>query len=352
MKKLLLILLCLPMIGFGQMGIIEHTYYYPHQDNGIYGDAKFDGIINHIIDLNYGPSFMPDSVYADGTGGTGLFAYGSINYNPNNLLSNWFDDIGPGLVTYTTNLDYNAAYKVIKADCYAVSIFGNEGTKDSLFYNSNNQLITKKRFNYFGLSLDYVKHFSYNTTTGKLTNMNYVSNTNIIYQMDTLIYNTAGQMTHIQINDGRDYEYHYNSSNNFCTEILLSFNGIFVDTVANYNYNSSNQLESYNFKEYDFTNSIPIPISDDGYDNETYMFFYDSFGRLEQEHWLQTDGSLGHILYYYYNSNPSSIIENYKSNKELLKVTDLLGRETKGTKNEVLFYIYDDGTVEKRIIIE
>jgi len=51
------------------------------------------------------------------------------------------------------------------------------------------------------------------------------------------------------------------------------------------------------------------------------------------------------------NCNPSSIQE-YTTNKELLKVTDLLGRETKGTKNEVLFYIYDDGTVEKRIVIE
>ena len=37
--------------------------------------------------------------------------------------------------------------------------------------------------------------------------------------------------------------------------------------------------------------------------------------------------------------------------KLLLKVTDLLGRETKGTKNKPLFYIYDDGTVEKKIII-
>ena len=51
-------------------------------------------------------------------------------------------------------------------------------------------------------------------------------------------------------------------------------------------------------------------------------------------------------------NNPSSIIENYKSNKELLKVTDILGRESKGTKNQPLFYIYDDGTVEKRIVIE
>jgi hypothetical protein len=45
-------------------------------------------------------------------------------------------------------------------------------------------------------------------------------------------------------------------------------------------------------------------------------------------------------------------IEEQTTNKELLKVTDLLGRETKGTKNKVLFYIYDDGTVEKRIVIE
>ncbi|MBC8266377.1 MAG: hypothetical protein H8E84_05365, partial [Flavobacteriales bacterium] len=50
--------------------------------------------------------------------------------------------------------------------------------------------------------------------------------------------------------------------------------------------------------------------------------------------------------------NTTSAIKEHFTNKELLKVTDLLGRETKGTKNEVLFYIYDDGTVEKRIVIE
>ena len=44
-------------------------------------------------------------------------------------------------------------------------------------------------------------------------------------------------------------------------------------------------------------------------------------------------------------------IEEHTTNKEILKVTDLLGRETKQT-NQLLFYIYDDGTVEKRIVIE
>jgi len=37
--------------------------------------------------------------------------------------------------------------------------------------------------------------------------------------------------------------------------------------------------------------------------------------------------------------------------RKLLKITDLLGRETKRT-NQPLFFIYDDGTVEKRIVIE
>ena len=39
-------------------------------------------------------------------------------------------------------------------------------------------------------------------------------------------------------------------------------------------------------------------------------------------------------------------------NIKLLKVTDLLGKKTKSIKNKPLFYIYDDGSVEKRFIID
>ena len=46
-----------------------------------------------------------------------------------------------------------------------------------------------------------------------------------------------------------------------------------------------------------------------------------------------------------------SALQEHTTNKEILKVTDLLGRETKQTI-QPLFYIYDDGTVEKRIVIE
>ena len=39
------------------------------------------------------------------------------------------------------------------------------------------------------------------------------------------------------------------------------------------------------------------------------------------------------------------------SSRKLLKVIDILGRETKET-NQPLFYIYEDGTVEKNITIK
>ena len=49
--------------------------------------------------------------------------------------------------------------------------------------------------------------------------------------------------------------------------------------------------------------------------------------------------------------NSTTAIQEHTTNKVLLKTIDILGRETKGT-NQPLFYIYDDGTVEKRIVIE
>jgi len=337
------------MIGFGQMANIEHTYYYPHQDNGIYNNAKFDGMINHIIHFNYTPSSKADSVYAVGSGSmSGIYAYGSIQYHSNNLLNDWSDDIGPGIGNYTTQLIYNSADHVIKADCYSISIFGNAGRTDSLFYNSSNQLICKKRYDYFNLSPIYIKNFNYNLI-GQITQMNYISN-NTIFQKDSLIYNPNGDLIEVYIDDGRTYKYYYNLSNNLCSYISLYFNGTPIDTVAQYSFNLSGQLESYNFKEYSFVNPTPIPLNDDDFDDETYIFIYDIYGRLEQEKWYETNGDLGHTLYYYYDNIPSSI-EEHSSNKELLKITDLLGRETKQT-NQPLFYIYDDGTVEKRIVIE
>ena len=54
-----------------------------------------------------------------------------------------------------------------------------------------------------------------------------------------------------------------------------------------------------------------------------------------------------------YNLVQTAITDiNVSSNRKLISIVDILGRQNKGTKNRPLFYIYYDGTVEKRIVIE
>lgn len=45
-------------------------------------------------------------------------------------------------------------------------------------------------------------------------------------------------------------------------------------------------------------------------------------------------------------------IQAVSPNKELIKIVDVLGRETIHKKNTLLFYIYSDGTVEKKVFVE
>ena len=51
-------------------------------------------------------------------------------------------------------------------------------------------------------------------------------------------------------------------------------------------------------------------------------------------------------------NTPTGIDNFVVENKRLIKIVDLLGRESEEIKNQHFFYIYDDGTVEKKIIIE
>ena len=54
-----------------------------------------------------------------------------------------------------------------------------------------------------------------------------------------------------------------------------------------------------------------------------------------------------------YNPTSTAITDmNIIRDRKLISIIDVLGRQNKGKKNEPLFYIYDDGTVEKKIIIE
>ena len=58
--------------------------------------------------------------------------------------------------------------------------------------------------------------------------------------------------------------------------------------------------------------------------------------------------------YEFYVYSPVSGITDVRpnTNRKLIGIKDALGRKIKEVKNTPLFYIYNDGTVEKRIILE
>jgi len=51
-------------------------------------------------------------------------------------------------------------------------------------------------------------------------------------------------------------------------------------------------------------------------------------------------------------ANEAMMINENIYSKQLVKISDALGREVNHTRNQILFHIYDDGSVEKKFIVE
>ena len=62
--------------------------------------------------------------------------------------------------------------------------------------------------------------------------------------------------------------------------------------------------------------------------------------------------SIDSVIFIYDCEDPTAILDLTNNQKSLLKITNVLGKETSYRKNSPLIYIYDDGTVEKRIVID
>ncbi|MGY8989262.1 MAG: hypothetical protein ACKVJA_03285, partial [Flavobacteriales bacterium] len=71
-------------------------------------------------------------------------------------------------------------------------------------------------------------------------------------------------------------------------------------------------------------------------------------------YWVIVTDALGCIsdTVYFNVSNIPASMNDISSVKKLLKIVNVLGKETPFNKNTTLFYIFNDGTVEKKIIIE
>jgi polyhydroxybutyrate depolymerase len=128
-----------------------------------------------------------------------------------------------------------------------------------------------------------------------------------------------------------------------------------IDTIINFwvDHNSLTDLVVDTFPNLNNNNKITISYkySASTTNNEVWLYTHKSGHNwgddgdvvIEQEIWdFFSNMSL---------SQSTLIEENYQSIR-LIKVIDMLGRPTKHLKNQPLFYMYDDGTVWKKIIIE
>jgi len=137
-------------------------------------------------------------------------------------------------------------------------------------------------------------------------------------------------------------------SENDILELNLSHNSNLTSLDCRFN-----ELICLNLSNGNNANMIPMPfIPTNGYNSNLTCIEVDDT-TYSNNNWST---SISSQMFFSNNCNNScssivSAVQEYSTNKELLKVTDLLGKETKQT-NQPLFYIYDDGTVEKRIVIE
>ena len=278
MKKLLLILLCLPLIGFGQQTYVPDNNFEAYLENngmgnGIpYDSSVFTSAIDTLIylDLSFGAGTAIG--FFDLTGIEDFTALTYLNCSNNQI----------------TSLDVSSNIALVDLKC------------------SNNQLTSLDVSTNTALS-------ALRCSNNQITSLDVSNNTAL-----SALYCSNNQITSLDLSQ--------NSSLYFFD---ISNNPFYCLNLANGN--------SLNFNDCNVQNTPNLYcIEVDDTSNVTGINTPDS----------QT----------YYSNNCSNscstteIFEIYQ-NKELLKVTDLLGREAKQT-NQILFFIYDDGTVEKRIVIE
>lgn len=117
----------------------------------------------------------------------------------------------------------------------------------------------------------------------------------------------------------------------------------FIDSIALY----INDAQQRNFQKWDILGTYVWPNFYIGNTYQDELIFIKTWlsARLD---WIDNNivGNCNSL------TNSDELINSSNNYRYLIKVTDILGRETKGKKNVPLFYIYNDGTVEKKIIID
>jgi len=320
----------------------------PHIPNGMIGEFT--------VTIGSAPkTFVPDD----------NFEQALINLGYDNILDDSVITANIVTITYLDVSNLNIADLTGIADfstCDSLFCVSNQLT--SLDVSNNNALITLHCSSNQLTNLDISGATSLTTLfagENNLTNINISNNPNLIFldcgwnqlisldiSNNTLLYYLycgQNQLTTLDLSNNTvlgDFSCDHNSIGT----LDISQNAVLEIFVCSYN-----QLTSLDLRNGNNANLI-IPSLGEGLSNnpDLYCISVDDT-TFSNTYWTFANGVID-SQHYFSNNCSGTAIQEYSTNKELFKITDLLGRETKGTKNESLFYIYDNGTVEKRITIE
>jgi len=313
MKKLLLILLCLPFIGFGQKTYVPDDIFENYLENNGMGDgvAWNDSVltanINTVIYLN-----VPNWSINNLTGIEDFTALERLHCEENQL----------------TSLDVSQNTALEHLFCFSNQI-------TTLDVSANNSLlILQCQYNQL-TSLNVIGAnalYSLSCHNNLLTSLN-LSGFTALEALDCAF----NQLTSLNVT-GCSVLYFVECLYNQITSLDFSTNTALTSLRCQSNQLTSLDLRNGNNTSFTLFNSYVNPN----------LYCID----VDNPNWSTTNWTNIDTQQYFSINCPPTSIQEHTTNKELLKVTDLLGREIKGTNNQPLFYIYDDGTVEKRIVIE
>ncbi len=361
-----------PQSGMGQLnGIYNHNHMLRHMLTGNWGE-QITNINPNTLYTNQYTWLMPDSIQD--------VAFDPINISVIAFVSEGNKEILSG-AEVTPDIVFEHDWDV---DCLSSNaknaICGTETDIEVTFRNYGNQNLSTVDFNYS------INGGAYNTYswTGNLspntTEIITITGVSFIPQASNIVsISSANPNGNIDQDLTNDYSSANFAQYNFAGQMLLDFTGgnaTINVTTDKFGEETSWELISDNgtvlasvasMTLADTTTYLPVSVFLNS--NECYSFIiYDSFGdgmccTFGDGSYSVIDSSGDTIVSggeglwaeqatHFKTNGFSTAIKDVSTNKKLIKVIDLLGRETKGTKNTPLFYIYDDGTVEKRIVIE
>jgi len=306
--------------------------------------------------LDDGPNFIDGTlVNATWTLSTSCFGSPLLTYVPNDNFETYLENNGMGDGIALNDYVFTLSIEMVMfLDVSNQNISDMTGIEDftvlqdlncgnnqltSLDLSQNTFLVDLETIQNAITSLDLSTNTSIETIKcrdNNITNINISNNSQLVY-LDC----DNNQITNLSTIDNPNLEELY-CSNNQIIYLDLSANSSLtelnaaINLLVSLNIQNGNNQNMTDFYSTWNSNLNCIEVDDVVWSTTNWTV---ANANIDSHHYFSTDCSI-------------TAIENIENNeKELIKITDVLGREVVGKKNELLFYIYDDGTVEKKLII-